>query len=466
MDNIDFSLLYKIIDKFESNPPTEKFLSKGNDHNFTLNSHKLLYATQIFYSSYIRHYGIVQIGNVIKKIKNSRKRKWAEYLLAHSNEIKEFANNNFDLELYDISANLNISYNLLDSVFSSHRPFMIFNDYLEFGIKNLSDDNFEYFYILLLIFLKDDIDSDNYLTIQRDILNKFLKSNANSNESIINKILNVFEQINKSKYLDVKLSLSIYEILYGDTQPPLNGDIYIFWNNVVFKNGYYFIYHPLFPNGEDGRLPLRIEEKLSRKEFNNIHSYFKRKLNPIYATAINGEIKNVKNKQSLSDCIQIIKDKIISQNTNIGENKTTHKEFYSKKEAIEKVKLHKSNFLNYLSNEQLEEYKVIYCTENKIDSNKNNIIEHSFIFTIKNKNNEIKIIYENTEVRRCTYSFVSSKDSWQRDIESISDFFISDKINKRLNIARKNYVFNLSKNLHCTRIIHKDIEDWMQEINQ
>ena len=257
--------------------------------------------------------------------------------------------------------------------------------------------------------------------------------------------------------------------MYNDGCIPLNGDIYIPWTNVIFWDGYYFIYHPSFPNGDKGRFPLRIEDKSSRRDFNNLQKHFMKKLSPIYVSSVDGRIKKVYNHQNLLECINIIDKKLhpLEGSEQDDEKIESKKKYLSKNETKDIIKQYKLNhYLEYLCNEQLEDYKVVYCIENRINSNENITEEHSFIFTIKESSGNLKLVFENTEISRCTYTFITSKESWEKEIESISDFFVSNMVNKRLNIAQQKRNIPVLKDMKYARITHTDYYKWKQLIEE
>lgn len=475
---MDFENLKVLVNKLGPGIPSGKCLTiveRKNGFSYSINSVLpkdeyglgVLMASKIFYSLYIRPYGFENVKKEICNIIDSKERKWAEYFLKQANDIKIIADHDFESGLCEIAESLNISYELLDSIFEPYKPFLLFKDYIEFGVANFSNDKYNYFYILLLIYINQYLLDDEYLEMQKEIIDVFIKCNDNIGLQI-DKLVATFDQINKTSFLDKKLSLSYNMLLYNDGCTPLNGDIFIPWTNVVFWDGYYFIYHPTFPNGDKGRLPLRIEDKSSRRDFNNLQKHFMKKLCPIYVSAVDGRIKKVHNHQDLLECIDIINKKIhpLEGSEQDDEKNESKKKYFSKKETKDIIKQYKLNYyLEYLCNEQLDDYKVIYCVENRINSNENMTIEHSFIFTIKDSSGNLKLIFENTEISRCTYAFITSKESWDKDVESISDFFVSDIVNKRLNITRQKHNMPILRDLKYSRITHTDYYKWKQHIN-
>lgn len=476
--DMDFENLNVLVNKLGSGIPSGKCLTiveRENSFSYSINSVLpedkyglgVLMASKIFYSLYIRPYGFENVKKEICNIIDSKERKWAEYFLKQANDIKIIADHDFESGLCEIAEFLNISYELLDSIFEPYKPFLLFKDYMEFGIANISNDKYNYFYILLLIYINQYLLDDEYLEMQKEIIDVFIKCNENIGLHI-DKLFATFDQINKTSFLDKKLSLSYNKVLYNDGEIPLDGDIFVPWTNVVFWDGYYFIYHPSFPNGDKGRLPLRIEDKSSRRDFNNLQKHFMKKLCPIYVSAVDGRIKKVHNHQDLLECIEIINKKIhpLEGSEQDDEKIESKKKYLSKNETKDIIKQYKLNhYLEYLCNEQLDDYKVIYCVENRINSNENMTIEHSFIFTIKDSSGNLKLIFENTEISRCTYAFITSKESWDKDVESISDFFVSDIVNKRLNITRQKHNMPILRDLKYSRITHTDYYKWKQHIN-
>lgn len=472
---MDFKYLKELIGKLGNTIPSGKCLTiEENENYFSYKINKLLpkdeygfellMVCKIFYTLYIHPYGIENVIKEISNITDSTEREWATYLIEQADDIKIIADKDFESDLYVISENLNVSYEQLNSLFVPYRPFLLLKDYIEFGISNLLEDNYKYFYILLLIYIKNQyLLEDEYLRIQKEIVDIFVKYKEDKQYLQIDKLFKTFGQINQSKLLDHDLSLSLNKILYNDKFPPLNGDIFISWINVIFWDGYYFIYHPAFPDGDKGRLPLRIEDPCSRRDFNNLQTHFVKKLCPIYVKAVDGRIIKVHNHQNLSECISIIEKKIHSISSNESNDEQSHKKYLSKNEVKDIIKQHKSNcYLEYLCNEHLDDYKVVYCIENRVNSNDNLTIEHSFIFTIKGSDGNLRLVFENIEISRCSYVYNTSEKTWSEDINSISDFFVSDMVNKRLRISQQKIDCSLFKDNNCIRVMHSDYYKWKE----
>ena len=425
----------------------------------------LFYAAKYFYSLYVRKYSIECIKNNIIEIKDDKLRRWTEYFIEHAGDIKRIADYEFDCELVDIADALNISYTLLDLMFSPYKPFITNKDYLEFGVKNLENENFKYFYILLIAYLKDNIDvvDEDILEKQRNIVEIFLRYVEKGKKGIaLNKIFDAFGQVNATGYLGANLSLSFNKVLYnGDV--PLNGELFISWQNVRFFDGYYLIYHPKYPNAERGRLPFRVNDDLSRTVFNSLQYHFMRRLMPLYVKAENGMVARVINAQHLSECVALLERKILTANAN-NIKSIIKKTSLPKTDAREIVKQYKSPFLNYLCDKQHEEYNVICCMENRVDSNMNVALEPSFVFTIKEGGNTLKVAFENAEDSRCTYIFTVEKQHWQETVDLICRFFASNEVNKHEGMALKRINLHLPGGNDYIRIMHTDYDAWIQRI--
>lgn len=79
---------------------------------------------------------------------------------------------------------------------------------------------------------------------------------------------------------------------------------------------------------------------------------------------------------------------------------------YTNDDIIKFIDKKKSIFLNTLCELHLYEYKIYYCTENRINSGMIRYEEDAFIFTLAANDNEIMFAYENTENNRATYIFI------------------------------------------------------------
>lgn len=85
-----------------------------------------------------------------------------------------------------------------------------------------------------------------------------------------------------------------------------DGDFYLPWEYVTFMDGYMFVYHPSYPNGKSGHLPLKHYNDVSNKALNNIKGYIMKKLQPIRVAAKNSKIVAIQNINQISEAIEFL----------------------------------------------------------------------------------------------------------------------------------------------------------------
>ena len=120
----------------------------------------------------------------------------------------------------------------------------------------------------------------------------------------------------------------------------------------------------------------------------------------------------------------------------------------------------KSQFLDKLCMWQLENYKVICCIEHRINTSGAVHDEYSFIFTIKENKEKLFLAYENAAVSRSTYILPISNGTWEQSVENIYNFFASNEINKRQQMASRLVDLKLPGNYEYKRIFHKEDSSW------
>ena len=126
----------------------------------------------------------------------------------------------------------------------------------------------------------------------------------------------------------------------------------------------------------------------------------------------------------------------------------------------------KSQYLNSLCTQQIENYKVICCIEHRINANGSIHDEYSFIFTIKESKNKLYLAYENANNSRCTYILPVRNGTWEESIDNIYNFFASNEVNKRQQMAYKLVDLKLPGNYEYKRIFHTDYSNWLCKIQE
>lgn len=471
-DNFKNSYFNYVIKNYKK-PDEEVLVKNGNDYTYGIIE---WHFTAWFYDNYIRRFGHEFIQTKIGDIKNKSVYTWAVFGLNKYQTVLDISNDDFDNNLYEISNELHCNFQVLYNKFNKYKPFLTNYDYYRFAYENVDSHDIIYFYILLIIYIDNDypiktvLDTDasvkeELMEFQRELVNKFCSlAPKEIKEKAVGALFKAFQQINETNKYEPKLSLSLSSILYND-KVPLSGPIYIQWDKVEFYDGFYLIYHPNERRSKEQR-PYMIRDDKSRKVFNDISSIFMKKLSPLYVLAENGRIVNVLNKQELSSCISVMEYKVAAPSSVKKQKspiKVERKEI-SRSEAITLCKDFKSKFLEYLSNKQLDNYNVVCCVENKINANRVIEAEYSFIFTFKESKDKLFLAFENTKDSRCTYVFPVSKTKWKESIDLIFNFFASNLVNKRQQLAMRLADLELPGNFEYKRILHTEYLVWANRI--
>ena len=247
---------------------------------------------------------------------------------------------------------------------------------------------------------------------------------------------------------------------------PLTGEFYLPWSRVEFYNGFYLLTHPNVPSNI--KQFHRIDDKHSRLAFNDIKRYFLERLPPIRVEAKNGKIVKVINEVCLSECTIIMEHEVnakIEKKVSIDKEKV-EKKILTKDEAKSMIlsKDFKSQYLDNLCTQQIENYKVICCIEHRINANGSIHDEYSFIFTIKESKKNLYLAYENANNSRCTYILPVRNGTWEESIDNIYNFFASNEVNKRQQMAAGKIDLKLAGNYDYKRVYHKDYSSWYYTI--
>lgn len=208
----------------------------------------------------------------------------------------------------------------------------------------------------------------------------------------------------------------------------------------------------------------------SRKSLEFLKPYIiKRKLKPITVLMIGNKVDSIENLEELDNVINILSmqdeisnylndftsssfDKILLKIRNVT-NKNLLDFFKIKDRSI---------YLNYLCTIQNDNYKIVPATE--ILSNNDFIIteEDTFLFTFTKKDTAF-IIWESTSLNRATYIFNADKNNYQREIQIIFEFIISERNRKRSDLRLS---INSNENpFKCiTSINHNEFDSWKNKI--
>lgn len=408
MPKIDFKWLYSSKPVVEKRFPDEKNQVFSKYGTWKFRTEEIL-MVQAFYTLYVKRFGEELVAQKASYIKNECAKAWAEFALDRIPALIRYLNEYFDDEMEDILSRLKIrdeTANEIIDLFNKYKPFASNGDYYKFAFDNLESPAYRYFYILLIemydydyptnserawfygqcskggscsrrsdcgkckrntdferIYGKDYNFADEVNEFQKELTQKFLAVAPSCKKEIaLVKLFESFQQINLSGLYEGKLSLSYNKILYNEGLP-LTGTFFLSWNKVQFFDGFYIVKHPDVPFNKVN--PYRIEDKNSRKAFNEISSLFLKKLPPLYVEAENGKIIKVHNQANLDSCIQTMEHRVAVPNA-------TRKKAIDKK-RIEKRELSsqdaksfcidlKSKFLDFLCSRHLDKYKVICMT--------------------------------------------------------------------------------------------------------
>lgn len=244
-----------------------------------------------------------------------------------------------------------------------------------------------------------------------------------------------------------------------------NGKFELSWKYVTFANGYIYLYHPLHQNSSH---PLKYKMENSIGAFNSIQSYFINRLPPISVQAKNGRIIKVLNIEDVKFCIQKLTAKYKNRNNRPISRIPKHKiEKMTQEQITNHIHTYKSKYLDWLCSKQLPNYQIYYCLEIKSNVNQQEKDEDAFIFTIKETNQMITLVYENVLESRSSIVFKIRKNRLPNVIQEIHHFFSSNSFNKRELIMQGNVSNELlfSSNTYW-RIMHTNFNSWKSKIEE
>lgn len=494
----------------ENKLPDESVLTYKENGGFSIGL-KEFYFVGLFYSIYVREFGYDFLCCKINTLRNETAKVWANYAISRIPSVLKYANETFEEKLEDLLCRLKHPQSVfITDIFKRYMPFITCGDYYRFAFDNIDSPLYRYFYILLMLMYEDDYPIDatiqyphNYYDctkietcksvdkcrlcskcyyletvygkdydfakemadFQKELTLDFLSAAPEEQKGkALVKLYESIQQINQTEMFDTKLSLSYDKVLYGEGKP-MTGSFFLRWDNVDFFNGFYTVQHPNVPFNKVQ--PYRIEDKSSRKAFNEVSSLFIKKLPPLHVEAKNGKIVRVLNRADLSSCISIMEHKVgspdVLKKKTAGMHKVEKKELTSA-EAKSLCEGLSSRYLDYLCLKQLNNYKVVCCIEHRVNSSGGVSCEYSFIFTIKVTSSITFLAYENASESRCTYILPISRNSWKESIEKIYDFFASNEVNKRKMLASRLVDLKLPGNYEYLRILHSNYLAWVDRI--
>lgn len=256
-------------------------------------------------------------------------------------------------------------------------------------------------------------------------------------------------------------------------------DYQLKWEDIIFDEKRYL----LFPHLENvdkmqyDVTPFVVKNQLSRESFNYIKSYFSNRIQlPLIQIKFSNEKGNIiiNNEIDFENVLYFMDKVFISDN--LAEVIDTYRkekqkeEGYNFKSAIDKsvllnrveLKRYKSDYIDYLAECQLAEYRIIPCKESFSHENAV-IIEDSFIFIISSAEKYLMAAFENVNPRRSTIFFVINKKNYLKNLEQIYMYMVSRENNKRTRI-RDNMVSICKSNLNYFTLNHNDFNSWRRKI--
>ena len=248
------------------------------------------------------------------------------------------------------------------------------------------------------------------------------------------------------------------------------------WSEVRFYNRY-FIFEPQLGNriGKNKITPLRVDDYRCKPSFNYILTYFQDRL-PGISYTITTEFKVELGSKPLFEAAlsyltkeQARIDAGVSVMSSAGRitavTKRSFESALSKAATMkpEDFKKYKSKFIDFLVEQQMDEYKVVPVSEN-VSHSRSSYEEASFIFTAKSWDGRVFIIIENVNPDRSTLLFKVELDMYMTALHAIFDYIQSDVINKRSAIRDGEIDFGNIGILAYWTFNHDSYIDWMYRL--
>ncbi len=426
----------------------------------------LFNVAQMFVKMYYKPFGEDFLREQRHLLNNSQS-KLLTFFLDISSRVLFDMSEDYENDLITICEDLNVDYDQIYRKIHTIFPISDRTDFWEYVSSNLFSESLTTLSILTLASIYNETyalvreeDQDEMAEIQSDFLTYVLQhSSSKERAKVTNQCLRIFQTINKFHLVGDFIE-NVNQILRHTLK---RGEEYVYWDKVSFFNGFYHL-----PQPNSKTVFFHVSDERSRNAFNNLKPYFLKKLPPIHVKIENGKIVKILNTQDLAECITMLERQIIAPPkiaaNHIARAPRTSRKNISKSEAREMLKQYKSRFVDTLCNRHLEEYNVVCCLENRINSNGIVSPEYAFIFTIKDSNGLLTLAFENSEDSRCTYLFKTPRRSWQKSIDLIFDFFSSNSVNKRQAMARRVVDLQLPGNYDYHRVMHTDYFKWLDRI--
>lgn len=281
----------------------------------------------------------------------------------------------------------------------------------------------------------------------------------------------LIEKLNVKKISNVGLR----NLLGEEERKPVDDGLFLLdWNYVTFSEKMIFLYHPKYPNGEKGKYPLRVENDLSKKTFNYIKNYIKKKISPLRVVSKNCKIREIVDSINLENVVELFNYyNQFLQDTNSDKYGFVLKKGFNDIKKISPsvvksaLKIHKNKYIDYLSDMQIEDSRILLCQEaHVVSSNENTSIipEDVFVFRIKDNNKRTIFVYENVLDSRSSVVFCVNKIFLEYALEEIIDYFSSTVIHKRSLLIDNRKDFSYCGVLNYKRVLHNSFEEWSKDI--
>lgn len=350
--------------------------------------------------------------------------------------------------------------------------------YIEDWNKEQNEDEFSKKLALLVSFYSQDRyeptdseDHNNCADFIYGIVVKVLQNREiNKKTATLNSLSIYLRKLNQGDYQELGIYFSKFIKKYSKELLYIldDGIMAIPWTSVFFLNDAILLFHPNYPIGSNKK-PLRIEVKHAKKAFNNIKTIFIKSLPEIIVESSKGEIKSVVNMPNIGECIQLLDEHIrgISKhNMTLNLKEKVKTQAANTAEIYEYISSLKSEYLDYLADRHICDYKIVYSVEIRQNNNDINLEEDAFIFVLKESQDSLIALFENALSARSSILFYIRKDLFEDSVMRISSFFSSITINKQEKIMSKLIDFESKGIKKYERLIHEDFSSWSANINQ
>lgn len=422
---------------------------------------------QVFWSTYVEPYGKTFLQEHLESIRDAETKELVRCCL---DNLSDFIDGQVD-DFNDFFDNIvGVDFDLPE--FRNEIPVFGINNIHHFIKKYVGTSHLEKWPYLLAYWVYrmnfydegTQNDNDDILAMQKALRNLYTR--LNKKQLVAEPASFIRQGVNRANRILSNEGLMTFGLqIKADADPPLTGSFFLSPKFVRFMDGFVWLYHPKFPGGKEGHLPLRYELKESRKVFSNISDYLLKKLPPIQVEAQNGSIVRVLTPFSLTECVELIEHK--SEHPTLSKSKprpTVTRKDIEKSEAKTVIKDYKSRYLDYLCSAQLDNYKVVCCIEQRTTESGASDTEYSFIFTIQSNERKTLLVFENVNPSRSTYIIDVITSNYKDSIDNVFAYFASDILNKRQKMASGELRINHPGIRNMKRLFHKDYLNWCSSI--